>query len=363
MRGKFVLILFILAGLTARGQKVRKPFYIESGVHAGMNLPFYKALDYLIEDDLYAIDLMLRFPSTGKDYREKLFHYPATGIGYSLWSLGNDEILGHAHALYTFMSFPVLTNSSLLSLSLQASAGTAYIPRKFGIYRNHLNRAIGSSMNIYIRLGIDARIKFTPRSELVLGAGTSHFSNGKTRSPNYGINTGSVSLGACYFINSGNYVLNDPGIPPVDRRIIQAVRLSAGWKVYDNLTGIKYLSSTLSYDAGRFINHTGIAGLGTDIFYDGSIAEGLADGSGLPEDDPLKLMRIGIHASYSLKYKRFQPGLQAGYYIYSKYTVLTNIYSRILLQYSVSDRLSASVSVRSHWGKADALEYGLGYTW
>lgn len=362
MRGKFVLILLILASLTTRGQ-VRKPFIIESRVHSGLNLPFYKALDYLIEDDLYAFDIAIRFPASGKDQWEKIFHYPATGIGYSWWTLGNDEILGHAHAIYGFMSFPLTSSNARFRTNIQISAGTAYLPRNFDLYNNHLNRAIGSPLNIYIRLGLDVRTKISPVSEIILEAGTSHFSNGKTSSPNYGINTGSISMGINYFFNKGNFILKDPEVPASDRRIIQTIQLSAGRKVYDNLLGNKYLSSTFSYNAERFVNPGGKAGLGADIFYDGSIAEGLQEAGAKPENSPEKLMRIGLHGSYALRYKRFHPGIQLGYYIYSKYTVLTNIYSKVALQYALTDNISASVSVRSHLGKADALEYGLGYTW
>lgn len=363
MRGKFILILLILASLTTRGQQVRKPFIIESRVHTGLNLPFYKALDYLIEDELYAFDIALRFPASGKDHWEEIFHYPSTGIGYSWWTLGNDEILGHAHAIYGFMSFPVTSNAARFRMNIQTSAGTAYMPRKFDLYHNHLNRAIGSPLNIYIRLGFDVRTKISPESEIILEAGTSHFSNGKTRSPNYGINTGSISLGLNYFFNKANFILKDPEVPALDRRIIQSIQLSAGRKVYDNLLGNKYLSSTFSYNAERFVNHKGKAGLGADIFYDGSIAEGLQEADGKPETSPEKLLRIGLHGSYNLRYKRFQPGIQVGYYIYSKYTVLTNIYTKISLQYAFTDNISALVCVRSHLGKADALEYGLGYSW
>ncbi|MGE5419760.1 MAG: acyloxyacyl hydrolase [Chloroflexota bacterium] len=364
MRGNFFLILLILAGLSAEAQHVRKPFIIESKIHAGLNLPFYKALDYLIEEDLYAFDISFSFPASGKDQWEKLYHYPRPGFGYSFWTLGNRDILGNAHAIYGFISIPVIRKSQKISFNVQPSAGAAIIPLKFDVYENHLNRAIGSSSNLYIRLGFDARVKLTSRTEFIMEAGTTHFSNGKTRSPNYGINTASISLGMNYLFNHNNFQKSDPEIPPISKKLMHSVIFSAGPKVYDNLLNNRYVSSTLSYNLERYVNHTGKAGLGADIFYDGSIAEGLAEKEGLPiGNDPVKLMRFGIHGSYALRYKRFQGGVQAGYYLYSKFTVLTNIYNKISLQYLFTDNICASVSVRSHWGKADAIEYGLGYAW
>lgn len=363
MRGKVFLLVMVITGLTGKAQIANKPFIIESKFHAGLNLPFYKALDYLIEEDLYAFDIAFSFPATGKDHWEKLYNFPRPGFGYTFWTLGNHEVLGNAHAIYGFISLPVFRKSKALRFSIQPSAGAALIPLRFDVLENHLNRAIGSSANIYIRLGFDARARLTSRTELILEAGTTHFSNGKTRSPNYGINTGSISFGLNYLFNQNNYVKTDPEILPFSKEFIHSVFFSAGPKVYDNLLNNRYVSSTLSYNLERYVKHTGKAGLGADIFYDGSISEALMDETGVPEKDIKNLIRIGIHGSYTLRYKRFMGGLQIGHYVYSRYRVLTNIYNKITLQFMLTGNITASASIRSHWGKADALEYGIGYTW
>lgn len=363
MRGNIIFILFLMAELAAAGQRASKPFIIESKFHAGLNLPFYKALDYLIEEDLYAFDIACSFPATGKDQWEKLYKYPRPGFGYTFWTLGNSKVLGNAHALYGFISIPVIRKTETIRFNIQTSAGVALIPMKFDVLQNHLNRAIGSSGNIYIRLGFDARKRLTPRTELIVEAGTTHFSNGKTRSPNYGINTGSVSVGMNYLFNQKHFHIDDPEIMPFSKELIQSISFSAGSKTYDNLLNNRYISSSLSYNIERYVKHTGKAGLGADIFYDGSIAEALSSEAGVPEEDKTKLFRIGLHGSYTLRYKQFLGGFQLGHYIYSKYRVLTNIYNKISLQYMLTRNITASASIRSHWGKADALEYGIGYTW
>lgn len=363
MRGKVFLLVMVLAGLTGKAQNARRPFIVESKFHAGLNLPFYKALDYLIEEDLYAFDIACSLPATGKDQWEKLYNYPRPGLGYTFWTLGNREVMGNAHAVYGFINIPVTSRTKAIRFSIQTSAGAAFIPMKFDIRENHLNRAIGSSANIYIRLGFDARAKLTPRTEMIIEAGTTHFSNGKTRSPNYGINTGSLSFGMNYMFNQKNFIVADPELTPFSKELIHSILLTAGPKVYDNLLNNKYISSTLSYNIERHVRRSGKAGLGADLFYDGSIAEALTDEAGGHDNDIAKLLRIGLHGSYTLRYKRFMGGFQAGYYVYSKYTILTNIYNKISLQYMVSDNIIASASIRSHWGKADALEYGVGYTW
>lgn len=113
----------------------------------------------------------------------------------------------------------------------------------------------------------------------------------------------------------------------------------------------------------RLINHKMKIGLGADVFYDGSISEALKSEDGAPEENFSRLIRAGLHVSYSVRYKQLIMGIQAGDYLYSKYTVLTRIYSRVTLQYMFTENIACSMAVRSHMGKADCTEYGIVYYW
>jgi hypothetical protein len=357
------LFLLLLTGLATNAQSVKRPVIIEPKIHSGMILPFYDALYYLIQDNMYALDISVAFPTYGADYWEKLYRYPRSGVGYSFWSLGNNEVFGKAHAIYGYINIPFYKPSEKVSFNYQVSIGGAYLTKKFDKEENHLNRAISSHANIYIRLGIDGKIRLTPRCEIVLEAGATHFSNGKIRSPNYGINAGSVSLGINYLLrNNGSNIL-EPEIPEIGKRNVQSVFYSAGMKVYDNLLGKNYFVSSVSYNFERYISHKRKIGLGADFFYDGSIREALAGEDGTPEEAFVKLLRVGLHTSYVIRYKHLMMGIQVGYYLYSKYTVFTPVYSKISVQYLLTENIIGSIAVKSHFGKADCLEYGIGYCW
>ncbi len=362
MKGKILIISLIFNALASSAQFYEKPFIIRTGMGSGFNIPVYKALGYLIEDDVFAVDLSLSFQSAGNSYWEKIYNFPRTGIGFSSWTLGNNEILGNAYSLYSFINVPLRRNQGKFSVNVQLAAGSAYLPLKFDINTNPLNRAIGSNYNIFMRLAAEGRLRILPLSEISVVAGLAHFSNGKTRSPNYGINIAAITFGVNCFFNQEKLVISDPEIPPVNRNKYHSVFISAGPKVYDNLYGYPYLSVTVSYNLERFVNNFSKAGIGADLFYDSSIGEALRK-EGINEDDFIKLIRAGIHGSYALRYKRTMAGLQIGYYLYSKKIVLTSIYNKIYLQYMLSDNITGSVSIRSHWGKADCMEYGIGYTW
>lgn len=363
MKKELLICTFILAGLTCNGQLVKRPVIIESKIHTGMILPFYDALAYLIKDDIYAFDLSVSFPTFGKDYWEKLYNYPRTGIGFSYWTLSNNEVFGKAYSLYSYINLPIIRRDRKFSLNYQISLGGAYLTKRFDIYENHLNRAIGSHINIYIRLGVDGKIQLFPRSELVLEAGLTHFSNGKTKSPNYGINAGSFSLGINYSLGNYDNTRTDQEIPGINKRFIQSISVTAGSKVYDNLLDKRYFVSSVSYNIENKISHRRRIGLGAAFFYDGSITEALATEDGTNEQDLAKLIRLGMHGSYSARYKQLVMGIQLGYYLYSKYTDLSPVYSKISVQYLLSENVAGIIALKAHMGKAECLEWGIGYCW
>lgn len=360
---KNILIIFLLLiiGLVLKAQSIERSYIVESRMHAGMSLPFYKALAYLSQDDIYAFDISLSFPADGNSYWDKIYHYPRNGIGFSGWSLGNKEVFGNAYVLYHFINFPI-KKTEKFSFNYQLSYGAAYITRIFDKYDNPVNRAIGSHTNIYLRVGIDARINIFPRSELVIEAGAFHLSNGKTRSPNYGINAGSLSLGINHSFRN-NLIKPDPEIPVMGKRNVQSIVISGGSKAYDNLLDNRYLTSSLTYNFERLLSHRRKIGLGADLFYDASIGEGLAVEEGITENDFSNLVRFGLHASYFIRYKQLMMGVQLGHYLYSRFTVLTPLYSRISVQYLFTKNIFGSVAIKSHFGKADCMEWGIGYCW
>jgi hypothetical protein len=362
---KLFCLLFVLPCSIINAQELPRILVGGITIHSGYNLPFYQALDYIIENKVNALDISLGIQADGRNHWENSFNNPRTGFGYSYWRLGNDEILGSAHALYAFMNTPV-KRLRRFSLNIQCSAGAAYLPQKFDINENHLNRAIGSHMNVFIRLGADARFRIVPNGELTLGAGFSHFSNGKTASPNYGINTGTVSAGMSFIFKSGGI---SAFIPEPEEKIrplskyTRSINLSAGTKVYDNLLNKKYVSSSATFNIEKNFNYVSHAGLGMVLFYDSSIREALEVEKGTADSDITSLIRLGAHISYTCRYRNFIAGIQVGHYLYSKYKVMTNIYNRISVQYLLNENMAFSAAVKSHLGKADCLEYGLTFLW
>jgi len=363
---KHLLILpGIVSAVHAFSQKEAGPdlnLVVESKYHYGMVIPFYDAIKYLVQENASGFELLFNFPTYGRDYWDMLYGYPRAGAGYSCWDLGNRNVFGTAHAIYGFFNAPIFGFNDKLSLNYQISFGASWLTKPFDIDDNYLNRAIGSHGNVYFRIGFDARYRIFRRTEFIIESGFSHLSSGKFKSPNYGLNALTGSMGINYLFGDANRERLQPEIPPLVNRIRHSIIYAAGVKVYDNLNGARYFISSLSYNLDWSWKHNRKLGAGADLFYDASIAEALAV-DGVNNQNNANFVRFGIHGSYALQYRKLMMKIMLGHYLYSKYTDLSLVYSRLALQYLLTNHLMLNVSLKSHMAKADFIEWGIGYYW
>lgn len=335
---------------------------VEPKYHYGMVIPFYDAIKYLVEDNATGFEVLLSFPAYGRDFWDMIYGYPRVGAGYSCWDLGNRRVFGTAHALYGFFNAPVFKFKDKFSMNYQVSFGASVLTKPFDVYDNYLNRAIGSYGNVYFRIGMDARYRIFRRTEMILESGFSHFSSGKFKSPNYGLNALTASIGINYLFGDLKKEKLQPEMPPLIDRIRHSIICAAGMKVYDNLKGVRYFITSLSYNLDWSWRHNRQPGIGADLFYDASIAEALAV-DGVNNSNQANFIRFGIHGSYALQYRNLIMKIMLGHYLYSRYTDLSLVYSRLALQYLLTDHLLLNVSLKSHMAKADFIEWGIGYCW
>ncbi|MBN2610692.1 MAG: acyloxyacyl hydrolase [Bacteroidales bacterium] len=360
----FIIIVtgFVHPAISQEETGSRRNFIIQPRVHYGNVLPFYDAVRYLVHDHANGFELRFGLPSYGDDFWEKVYRYPLTGAGYSCWALGNSDVFGVAHALYGYFDAPLFRIYGPATFNYQVSFGASYLHKIFDVETNNLNRAIGSHINVYFRIGFDIQLKLCDRASLSLESGFSHFSNGKVKSPNYGLNAFTGSVGVNYLFGDPLKKLKEPALPPVNKLFSHSLVFAAGSKVYDNLIGTRYFLSSLSYNIDWNWKHKRKLGLGADLFYDASIAEALAL-DGVKNENEADFFRFGIHGSHTIRYKKMMMGMDIGHYIYSKFTDLSLVYSRLSLQYLFAGHYLVSVALKSHLAKADFIEWGIGYQW
>jgi hypothetical protein len=127
------------------------------------------------------------------------------------------------------------------------------------------------------------------------------------------------------------------------------------------VNGPEYFAFTLYADRSFQVTRKSSFGAGADVFYDQSDKHNLEEDSGEPVSTA-EAMKVGLHGSYELNISRISFTFNMGAYLYAKYTIAGNIYHRIGTRYRFSDRMFACFNLKTHFGKADLVEWGLGYT-
>jgi hypothetical protein len=72
-------------------------------------------------------------------------------------------------------------------------------------------------------------------------------------------------------------------------------------------------------------------------------------------------IQLGLKIGWTYNIGNLSLPLEMGYYLKSMYTSDGPVYHRIGMRYYFKNNIFASLTLKSHWARADFFEYGLGY--
>lgn len=208
-----LLLLLVLVGFKSRAQDYKwlsnNNLMVEMRGHYGH---FYHHHFEMKRFDAHypAFEMSIYQDTYGKKQWESLYNYPYIGLTYYHANFGHNtegnpeigEVLGKVYAVYPFINYPLLYDDTK-QLTLKFGAGLGYLTKCFDHNDedgSHYNLSIGSNLNAAINLSFEYRQEFFSRLMGVASVGLTHFSNGATKSPNYGLNTVSGALGLAYYL-------------------------------------------------------------------------------------------------------------------------------------------------------------------
>ncbi len=358
----FLFICFShIPGSAYAGDRELKSLMVAGRMHYGVVTPHHKSIQYSITDAVRGIDLCLVRATNGAGYWEQLYRYPRYGIGYNWSQLGNTKVYGTGHSLYGFFKAPFIARDRL-SVNYAISLGLSYLNKTFEPAENPMNNAISSNLNVFVRFSGGLIYRLTDKLEISGDLNMQHYSNGKLKSPNLGINLVTTSLGLAYKINDAGQQPVMPELPEITKKNRYSIIYSAGCKTFDDLADRYYFASSLSLHYDRILSHKFSAGGGADFFYNSSIRKAMAEHDN-KEAKPGDLFRAGLHIGGAIYYNRLSMLIQAGYYLYKQYYYITPVYNRVGLRYRINDNILLNISLKSHHAVADFVEWGVGYTW
>lgn len=312
----------------------------------------------LQNDKMHAYEGNIILRTDGSKEWHRAYGLPEIGLSVAYWDIGNSAQLGFGLSAIPFIDFPI-SKGKHHSFDLKFGWGIGYLEKKFDSDDNYKNVAIGSHVNCALTL--QPRIKFQLSEHLQLAAGIamSHYSNGSISTPNLGINLASATGGIIYSTGKLQKLHYEKRSPIVKRTRLTVFASGSVKQIYP-AEGKTYFASTLSGNVTRQKTRKSGIGAGADIFYDNSIYKKLEE-QNIYSNNIVDAMKIGLHGSYELVISDLSLMLCMGGYLYSKIDDDETFYHRIAIRYQFTQKMFACINLKSHWGKADYIEWGIGY--
>jgi len=327
--------------------------------HSGVLIPHHTSVIFIQSEGVRTIDMEWAQGLPKNALYSKEYRKPEAGIGLSLADLGNRDALGYAASAYGFFRAPLFRKQARFEPGYKIAFGWSFLNRYYDLHTNFKNVAIGTPGNVYFYIGLDGRIRLSKLAEITLGVGATHHSNGNIKKPNLGVNLFTGSLGTAIYINRSNAV-------PLARCMLRnryrnSFFLSGGARSYNMLNNRMYPTFSLVYDFYVRVKPKREWGAGADIFYSEAYSPILKH-KGYENINFSNKLQAGLHGGYGLTFNRLTLIIQAGGYVYGDYKEKP-VYSRFALRYRTHEHITVQIGLKTHFGVADFVEYGIGYEW
>lgn len=326
--------------------------------HYGVVMPHHKSISYIINDKITAIELNLGFiPSADKNWA-KLYKQPEVGLGIYHGSLGNKEVLGNVTALFPYLNFPI-SSGEKWELNTQFGIGIGFTKKHFDAVNNYRNIAIGTKFNAFFKLMVNGTYHLNSKWNINAGLGFNHMSNGSISAPNKGLNLLTASIGTQYYWNDKK--INRANYKPLKGKLANQFTIIWGHGIKQTAAKDhhKYYASSLSSGYSIGINAKQQIGFGIDLFYDTAANRGKWDFE--PEIGFKNRFSQAIFISHHIVIQSFTIVANIGVYTYFNTSPEKPLYTRLGVRYQLNKHFMTSLSLKAHMGKADFIEWGIGY--
>ncbi len=353
--------------------------YLEVKLHGGSHIYSGDGLDELLKHGYRSLELRTGWQSSGRQVWQRVFNWPSYGLGFYTGNIGDVAILGNPSGLYGFIYIPFherKRNHFEAGLSL----GFTYDLKPYNAKTNPLNDAISSKVDVYFNANVGGVLRLSEMFDFVYGLDITHFSNGRTHTPNLGLNMVGLNGGFRFHYNAIGRIVREQidstyiaprrpvklelPIPPVNHYHQLALYAAFGVVQNDSRIGSDAFYGTASavLDYSYRYSHAGSAGAGIDGLYDASLGRVYKTKYG--RNPVTDRMLAGVHLGHSLHLQRFEIITQAGTYWWRRDDEKGSYFLRVALRYNISNYGFVQIGLKTlSGGAADWIEWGGGGKW
>jgi hypothetical protein len=298
----------------------------------------------------------------GKDEWHSAYNFPDYGAYFEYQNYNND-FLGKVYAIGAQYNFYFLNRN----LELKIAQGIGYATNPYDKVENSKNKAFGSTLMANTNVGL-----FYKKEHLIdrfgwqAGFLFTHFSNGRTKSPNIGVNSFLVNIGVNYdFSKNSSTKIDTVAIKKnFSEPIKYNVVLRSGYNESPVIGSGQYPFYHISFFADKRFNRKSAIQFGAELFLTNSFKDFIKyKSNAYPElniDPNTDYKRVGAFVGYEMFVNKISLEAQVGYYIYRPFANDIALYDRIGFKYHFTPKIYTSFSVKTHLFLAEALEFGVG---
>ncbi|WP_324067521.1 MAG: acyloxyacyl hydrolase [Flavobacterium sp.] len=328
----------------------------------------YKHTDdigHLIKGHPDGFMLSYNWKTFGKKEWQQVYNYPEYGISYHYLDFKN-RYLGVNQAIGVHYNFYFFNRQ----LMLRISQGIGMTSNPYDKENNNKNNAFGTKImdnnyfllqykkeNIFDKIGFQAGFMLT------------HFSNGRFKAPNSGINTFAFNVGLNYNFADKQEFIKDS--LPSKETYKEKIKYNIAFRTGISEGPVPNLGQRQFYHIGLYadkrIGRKSALQLGTDVFFSRylqdyikfvSVAFEPTHDSYTKADTDYK--RVGLFIGHELFINKFLIETQLGYYVYKPFNYETDIYQRVGVKYYIYKNIFSGVGLKTHGGRAEAIEATIG---
>ncbi|TDQ30643.1 acyloxyacyl hydrolase [Zeaxanthinibacter enoshimensis] len=362
MKNRFLIVLFFQCLLLSAQQQEASPAYtLGTDVFYGSILLHNTDISHLIRSHPSGLILAFNRETYGEQAWHSTFNYPDVGYSFIYQDMRN-SVLGENYGLYAHYNFYLLNRA----LQFRVGQGIAYNTNPYDREENFRNNAYGTAFMSSTYLMLNYR-KMRLLGTLGVKAGLSlvHYSNANVKAPNTSTNTIAFNAGLVYDLDAEGkreYKITEPG--ETDRDMAYNLAFSTGINESDVIGSGQFPFYIFTVSAEKRLGRVSSVQLGTDIFFSNFLKKLIRfQSTSFPElqvDPDTDYKRVGIFAGHELYINRMSIVTQLGYYLYYPFDFEGRVYNRVGLKRYFGDRYYATLSLKSHAAKAEAVELGFG---
>lgn len=355
------VLFFLLACNVSYGGGRHDHVFVSAQYHRQYIWKHFSGMGDEVNNPARSYEINLGRKTSGKLLWHQLYNRPSYGMGFFYCDLNNPSVYGEVRSGFLFMEFPFSERMAAQS-KLKVSLGLAYFNRYYHRENNPLNLNIGNSLNIHFNLNYSWFFRISDQLMVAPGLSFTHFSNGAYKKPNRGFNLFDVNL-ALRFRSADtkpdSEIVSKVVKEPFKKKHQFFLLYSIGF-MQRNIGDPTYMARTLSLNHTLQTGPRGRWGLGIDLSYDDHAREVIRGNS---ENYHFKeYFRVGAYASHDILFDRLSVLLNLGTYLYYGVSPDSMFFSRIGLRYSLGRNLHAQLALKAHKGRADHVQWGLGYS-